>query len=86
MAIFRKEDIEQLRSSLGSDTNNLELLSKLENRTITSDEVEDLIDRVGEEFAENGLDTNDEPTLYGIRLEGLLDKLNESKDHSRKQD
>jgi hypothetical protein len=50
-------------------------------RAVTADELSaqqrsELCEIIGAEFAEQGLDSDSEPTNYGLRLELLLDVVN----------
>jgi hypothetical protein len=53
-----------------------ELLKAIESEQLSATQRSSLCEIVGAEFAERGLDSDSEPTNYGLRLERLLDLIN----------
>jgi hypothetical protein len=53
----------------------LKKLDLLDSRTLDSTVINDLRSAVMDEFVERGLQPNDEPNAYGLRLEDLNEKI-----------
>ena len=53
-----------------------ELLNAIESDQLSAIQRSSLCKIIGAEFGERGLDSDSEPTSYGLRLERLLDVIN----------
>ncbi|MFL5954664.1 MAG: hypothetical protein ACJ76I_11210 [Gaiellaceae bacterium] len=54
------------------------LISAIRNGSLSDDQLDELVDLVAEELAARGFDADYEPTSYGVKLESLIDVLNEA--------
>ncbi len=76
MKTLTPDEEELLRHAV--TTHNLQLLyllSEISQRPLTADERDELRGALAEELTAAGLDTEYEPTPYGLELENLIDAL-----------
>lgn len=54
----------------------VEIFHRLASGSVTNKERQKLIYLIGAELCEKGFDSENEPTLYGLELENLIDSIN----------
>lgn len=75
-SIFEKEEIVCIQGSIDNQHQaNIVLLDKLKHGDVSEEDLRLLMDIVSNDFSRSGLDDNDEPNKYGLKLEAIIDKL-----------
>lgn len=76
MGNILEEDIQLIQRAIDQQyQSNLKLLDRLKDHKTSAEDRLLLIDIVNDDFARNGLDGNDEPNSYGMKLEAIIDRL-----------
>lgn len=76
MIKLKKESLELLKNCLQKyNPNYISIIENPTNNEYPSDFYNQLRQIVGDEFAVNGLNKDDEPSEYGIKLENLIDEI-----------
>jgi hypothetical protein len=75
--IFTEEDFVYIQKAIDNQHQaNLVLLERLKDSGANREDLQLLTDIVSEDFSRSGLNGEDEPDDYGLKLEAIIDKLN----------
>ena len=74
--IFGERDIMHIQRAIDNRYQaSMDAINRFKEDKATKDDRQLLLDIVSDDFSRSGLDANDEPTDYGLKLEALIDKL-----------